>query len=124
MAKDIEISVDGDNWRVLSVGLTDGGWVHLHLASTTRFLEQKNGRVPAQITHAVDIPEKPGEWNRSLAGAFRKGIESAFKGYDANPYGDIRKEGGQVTWSRAYQSAWNDGLHRGFAIIKALQTPQ
>jgi len=42
---------DGDVWKVIGVGVTDAdGFVFLHLASTTRFRQQKNGKVPMQIS--------------------------------------------------------------------------
>lgn len=41
---------DGDVWMVIGVGVTDAdGFVFLHLASTTRFRQQRNGKVPVQI---------------------------------------------------------------------------
>lgn len=47
---------DNDQWRVLSQGTmvvdengNDLGLVYVHLASTTRFREQRNGRSPIQI---------------------------------------------------------------------------
>lgn len=50
------ISWDNDQWRVLSQGATivdengdDLGLVYVHLASTTRFRDQRNGRNPIQI---------------------------------------------------------------------------
>lgn len=46
------IELDGDKWRVLGIGVTnDDGKTYLHLASTTRFRQQKNGKVPVQIGH-------------------------------------------------------------------------
>lgn len=41
---------DGDVWKVIGVGVTDAdGFVFLHLASTTRFCQQRNGKVPVQM---------------------------------------------------------------------------
>lgn len=41
---------DGDVWKVVGVGVTDAdGFVYLHLASTTRFRQQRNGKVPVQM---------------------------------------------------------------------------
>lgn len=42
---------DGDVWKVVGVGVTDAdGFVYLHLASTTRFRQQRNGKVPVQMS--------------------------------------------------------------------------
>lgn len=56
------ISWDGDQWRVLSQGASRGdqngdelGLVYVHLASTTRFCEQRNGRTPIQIGDWVPV---------------------------------------------------------------------
>jgi len=44
------IEHDGDVWVVWGVGCTrEDGKTYLHLASTTRFLTQKNGKRPIQI---------------------------------------------------------------------------
>lgn len=45
------ITVDNDDWRVLGVGIVnnDAGTVYLHLASTTRFRQQRNGKIPVQM---------------------------------------------------------------------------
>ena len=41
---------DGDTWRVLSAGVERSDGLRLcHLASTTRFLAQRNGQRPIQI---------------------------------------------------------------------------
>lgn len=41
---------DGDRWRVIAKGATRGdGYVYCHLASTTRYVQQRNGRRPVQI---------------------------------------------------------------------------
>lgn len=41
---------DGDRWRVIAKGATRGdGYVYCHLASTTRYAQQRNGRRPVQI---------------------------------------------------------------------------
>lgn len=45
----------GDTWRVLARGAEDDeGRVYMHLASTTRFRQQKNGQVPVQIADWID----------------------------------------------------------------------
>ena len=42
---------DNDVWKVIGVGVTDAdGFVFLHLASTTRFRQQRNGKVPVQMS--------------------------------------------------------------------------
>lgn len=44
------VAIDSDVWTVTGVGVTDAdGFVYLHLASTTRFRQQRNGKVPVQI---------------------------------------------------------------------------
>lgn len=41
---------DGDRWRVVAEGTTRGdGHVYCHLASTTRFVQQRNGPRPVQM---------------------------------------------------------------------------
>ncbi len=43
------LEVDGDKWRIVGVGATnDEGKTYLHLASITRFRQQRNGLVPVQ----------------------------------------------------------------------------
>ena len=43
------ITHDGDTWRVLGVGVTrEDGRTYCHLASTTRFIGQRNGQRPIQ----------------------------------------------------------------------------
>lgn len=46
---DTLIACDNDVWRIINVGVTDAdGFIHLHLASTTRFRQQRNGKSPVQ----------------------------------------------------------------------------
>ena len=52
---DRTIEIDGDTWRVLGVGTEHEGKVFLHLASTTRFRQQRNGKVPVQMADWLDI---------------------------------------------------------------------
>lgn len=41
---------EGDTWRVLSTGrIREDGKTYVHLASLTRFREQRNGPTPYQI---------------------------------------------------------------------------
>ena len=44
----------GDAWRVIGVGAQRDGNTFCHLASTTRFRKQKNGKNPIQISNWVD----------------------------------------------------------------------
>ena len=44
----------GDAWRVVGVGAQRDGTTFCHLASTTRFRQQKNGKNPMQIGDWVD----------------------------------------------------------------------
>ena len=46
---DKKIFYDGDVWRVINTGVQRDGQTYCHLASTTRFIVQKNGNVPRQI---------------------------------------------------------------------------
>jgi hypothetical protein len=45
----ILLTHDGDTWEILSEGASRDGKTYCHLASTTRFREQRNGRNPVQI---------------------------------------------------------------------------
>ena len=51
------ITLDGDEWVVVSVGFADHntGNVYCHLRSTTRFVQQKNGKRPVQIADWLPI---------------------------------------------------------------------
>lgn len=45
-----QIKYEGDVWNVLSKGTTrEDGKTYCHLASTTRFVKQRNGQRPIQI---------------------------------------------------------------------------
>jgi len=47
---DDTIEYDGDTYKVLAVGWTnEDGLTCLHLASTTRFVTQRNGKRPCMI---------------------------------------------------------------------------
>jgi hypothetical protein len=51
-----QIQHDGDNWNVLSAGVTrEDGKTFCHLASTTRFVRQRNGQRPVQICDWVAL---------------------------------------------------------------------
>ena len=49
-----KIEVDGDVWTVVATGTQVAGNTYCHLASTTRFRTQKNGKTPVQIGEWVD----------------------------------------------------------------------
>ena len=49
------INHDGDTWRILGIGTQADGNVYLHLASTTRFRQQRNGKVPVQMADWLPI---------------------------------------------------------------------
>ena len=51
---DARVVVDGDVWRVIGVGAQRDGNTYCHLASTTRFRQQKNGNNPIQISDWID----------------------------------------------------------------------
>ena len=48
------IEHDGDTWKVVSVGTVKDGKTFVHLASTTRGKQQRNGFYPVQINDWVD----------------------------------------------------------------------
>jgi len=45
------IEHDGDQWRVIAKGATrpEDGFIYCHLASATRFVQQRNGKRPVQV---------------------------------------------------------------------------
>lgn len=51
------ISLDGDEWVIVSTGFADNdtGSIYCHLRSTTRFIQQKNGKRPVQIADWLPI---------------------------------------------------------------------
>jgi len=50
------IDIDGETYIIQSTGVTnDDGLVYAHLASTARFSQQKNGKIPAQICGFFDL---------------------------------------------------------------------
>jgi len=119
---DPTLKLDGDTWRILGTGVHVDGTVICHLASTTRFQQQRNGAVPVQRMEAVAAelveaamrrPRGYFGWNPALRGAFCKGERAAESGatLDDCPYRDKRKYDGRLTWSRAYQTAWRDGFN-------------
>lgn len=74
---------------------------------------------------AVDlpIPAPSGfdSWNRSLQGAYRKGVLAGLDGKTMQdcPYKDKRKHDGRLSWSRSFITAWLDGLWHAQAHQKA-----
>lgn len=54
MAPAETIKHDGDEWRVLSMGLAADHTTYCHLASTTRGHQQRNGWMPLQIADWID----------------------------------------------------------------------
>lgn len=67
------------------------------------------------MTIRTDRPKGFEKWNRALRGAFEKGMRAAHEPYPLCPYADYRKGGpsrshGQLTWSRGFIRAWEDGL--------------
>lgn len=65
---------------------------------------------------AVDLPIPAPSgfdcWNRSLQGAYRKGVLACSDGKDLSdcPYKDKRKDDGRLSWSRSFIAAWRDGF--------------
>lgn len=51
-----KITLDGDTWRIVARGTNEDGKTYCHLASTTRFINQKNGRRP--IMAGVWVPNE------------------------------------------------------------------
>lgn len=44
-----KVTIDGEEWTVLSTGHTENGSTFVHLASTTRTHRQRNGTRPVQV---------------------------------------------------------------------------
>lgn len=115
------IKIEGDTWRILSVGMQFDSTVMCHMASTTRFRDQRNGKSPIQelldvpakvLEAALDRPRGFFTWSHALRGAFCRGEVDAAAGkvFADCPYADRRKAGGGLTWSRAFRTAWHDGM--------------
>lgn len=50
------VIVDGHEYRILSLGVQrEDGTVYAHLASTTEFRQQRNGKVPRQTCDYIDL---------------------------------------------------------------------
>lgn len=43
------IELDGETWRIVGLGVEQDGYRFVHLSSTTRFRQQRNGANPVQI---------------------------------------------------------------------------
>jgi hypothetical protein len=84
----IIIEHDGDTWRILSEGRTDGDKTFCHLASTTRFRVQKNGKNPIQMCDWI-------ENNRILSSAMQ--AEELMRNDYITAYYDDRNNSGLST---------------------------
>jgi hypothetical protein len=51
------ITVAGDTFSIINVGFTVEGKIYLHLSSTTRFRQQRNGKCPVQAADWFPIEE-------------------------------------------------------------------
>jgi hypothetical protein len=49
------VNINDDMWRILGAGTVVGNRQYLHLASTTRFHQKRNGRCPVQMCAWVDL---------------------------------------------------------------------
>ena len=50
------INYEGDIWRVIGKGVTrEDGKTYCHLASTTRFRHQRNGKCPIQMCDWIKL---------------------------------------------------------------------
>lgn len=66
----IEIKHEGDTWKILGQGASRDGKALCHLASTTRFRQQKNGPCPIQMMDWIEherILQAEEELRRSAA---------------------------------------------------------
>ena len=74
----IRIQHEGDVWEILSQGATRDGQTYCHLASTTKFREQRNGRNPIQI----------GDWieNERILSAAMQAEETQRRSGAQNPW--------------------------------------
>jgi hypothetical protein len=52
-----QISWEGEIWNIAGIGATDeeSQKIWVHLSSTTRFRQQKNGKVPVQMLDQLPI---------------------------------------------------------------------
>ncbi|MCG7550961.1 hypothetical protein [Pseudoalteromonas sp. Of7M-16] len=57
---DMKVRKNGDVWRILGIGISKESETYCHLASTTRFVKQRNGDRPIQIQDWVKgLPVSP-----------------------------------------------------------------
>lgn len=75
----IKIEHDGDTWNIVAEGVTRDGKTLCHLASTTRFRQQKSGPYPIQISDWI-------ENERILSAAMRHEEESRRLSGALNPW--------------------------------------
>ena len=63
----------------------------------------------------MKTPDGFDRWNPALRGAYRKGWDAGLSGEPRGscPYADLRNHRGTLTWSRAFQRAWDDGWSAG-----------
>lgn len=63
------------------------------------------------MTQPLYTPAGFEKWNPALRGAYRKGQAARRDGrtFEACPYDDKRTPSGQLSWSRAFIRAWQDG---------------
>ena len=54
---DTQIIINGETFRVLAVGTVEADRVYLHLASTTKFTQAKNGKHYRQIADWFPISQ-------------------------------------------------------------------
>ena len=52
---DKQLSCEGDTWRILAIGVVNEESAYVHLASTTRFRQQRNGKYPRQIATWIPV---------------------------------------------------------------------
>lgn len=60
----------------------------------------------------IVLPNDSHLWNKSLLGAFKKGVLAYQEGKSLSdcPYKDKRKGDGRLSWSRSFINAWRDGF--------------
>lgn len=105
------VIVDGAPCRIVRTGAYSAGCVMCLVEGTDGV--RRRALIEAEaVESALRRPAGFYRWNRSLQGAFKRGERAALAGESANncPYSDARKANGQLTWSRAFRSAWRDGF--------------
>jgi hypothetical protein len=73
----------------------------------------------------IELPFDAYRWNKAHRGAVKRGMRDHLAGvpFDACPYGDLRKDCGRLTWSRAFIACWRDGW-RWAKKHKEINTPK